>query len=389
MRALNYDFSGLIKSLSYLINGGTKSGYNVSMELDKFFSDLKCTSVQYTDNTDNEFFGLYIKNTNMTPRKAVPREGDLDYVPCNYSIEIDSKLASVLNPVELTAVIINEIKNIISVQALEKFRDAFDFYIGMNNFSINLELMNNHPNLFRFMYDESVATLLSVFRSPTSDIIAADDFMVGCGLYEEFNSAMDKVKRLKESTFTDELGNKLLTMQWYISVINDSITDTRYISSILRRGFKLTGSKLLRANMLNAIKELEPMTDTTERYYKSLTEAAGKKSLAMQIKDSGLRAIEQDVYEYTMRIKNIEDENDALLLMRQLNNRIAILEDYIAQEELDERVYQKWNKVLEKYYSLRESLTKKTIYKQKMYGLFADYNVLQQMYMRGELNTIY
>lgn len=389
MRALNYDFSGLTKSLSYLINGGTKSGYNVSMELDKFFYDLKCTSVQYTDNTDNEFFGLYIKNTNMTPRKAVPREGDLDYTPCNYSIEIDSKLASVLNPVELTAVIINEIKNIISVQALEKFRDAFDFYIGMNNFSINLELMNNHPNLFRLMYDESVATLLSVFRSPTSDIIVADDFMVGCGLYEEFNSAMDKVKRLKESIFTDELGNKLLTMQWYISVINDSITDTRYISSILRRGFKLTGSKLLRANILNAIKELEPMTDATERYYKSLTEAAGKKSLAMQIKDSGLRAIEQDVYEYTMRIKNIEDENDALLLMRQLNNRIAILEDYIAQEELDERVYQKWNKVLEKYYSLRESLTKKTIYKQKMYGLFADYNVLQQMYMRGELNTIY
>ena len=100
MRALNYDFSGLTKSLSYLVNGGTKSGYNVSMELDKFFSDLKCTSVQYTDNTDNEFFGLYIKNTNMTPRKAVPREGDLDYAPCNYSIEIDSKLASILNPVE-------------------------------------------------------------------------------------------------------------------------------------------------------------------------------------------------------------------------------------------------------------------------------------------------
>ncbi len=40
MRALNYDFGGLIKSLSYLVNGSTKSGYNVSMELDKFFSDL-------------------------------------------------------------------------------------------------------------------------------------------------------------------------------------------------------------------------------------------------------------------------------------------------------------------------------------------------------------
>ena len=386
MRALNYDFSGLAKSLSYLVNN--KSGFQVSMELDKFFSDLKCKSVQFTNNIDNEFFGLYIKNMNITPRKIMDIDRT-DNAPSSYSLEIDSKLVDILSPIELAAVIINEVKNIVSIQALNKFRDAFNFYIGMNNVSLDLSIVNDKDQLFALMYDESVATLLSVFRSPTSDIIAADDFMIGCGLYEEFNSAMDKVKRLKESIFTDELGNKLLTMQWYISVINDSITDTRYISSILRRGFKLTGSKLLRTNMLNAIKELEPMTDSTERYYKSLTEAAGKKSLAMQIKDSGLRAIEQDVYEYTMRIKNIEDENDALLLMRQLNNRIAILEDYIAQEELDEKAYQKWNKVLEKYYSLRESLTKKTIYKQKMYGLFADYNVLQQMYMRGELNTIY
>lgn len=386
MRALNYDFSGLAKSLSYLVNN--KSGFQVSMELDKFFSDLCCNSVQFTNNIDNEFFGLYIKNMNITPRKIMDIDRT-DNALFSYSLEIDSKLVDILSPIELAAVIINEVKNIVSMQALNKFRDAFNFYIGMNNISLDLSIVNDKEQLFSLMYDESVATLLSVFRSPTSDIIAADDFMVGCGLYEEFNSAMDKVKRLKESAFTDELGNKLLTMQWYISVINDSITDTRYISSILRRGFKLTGSKLLRANILNAIKELEPMTDTTERYYKSLTEAAGKKSLAMQIKDSGLRAIEQDVYEYTMRIKNIEDENDALLLMRQLNNRIAILEDYIAQEELDEKAYQKWNKVLEKYYSLRESLTKKTIYKQKMYGLFADYNVLQQMYMRGELNTVY
>ena len=388
MRVLEYDFSGLAKSLSYLVNDNNKSGFQVSMELDKFFPDLKCKSVQFTDNIDNEFFGLYIKNMNITPRKIMDIDRS-DTTPSNYSLEIDSKLANILSPIELTAVIINEIKNIVSAQALNKFRDAFNFYIGMNNMSLDLSIVNDRDQLFALMYDESVATLLSVFRSPASDIIAADDFMIGCGLCEEFNSAMDKVKRLKESIFTDELGNKLLTMQWYISVINDSITDTIYISSILRRGFKLTGSKLLRANILNAIKELEPMTDTTERYYKSLTEAAGKKSLAMQIKDSGLRAIEQDVYEYTMRIKNIEDENDALLLMRQLNNRIAILEDYISQEELDEKSYQKWNKVLEKYYSLREALTKKTIYKQKMYGLFADYNALQQMYMRGELNTIY
>ena len=64
------------------------------------------------------------------------------------------------------------------------------------------------------------------------------------------------------------------------------------------------------------------MTDHVERYFNTLTES---RSLVSSIKQNGIRSIEQDVYEYTMRIKNIEDENDALLLMRQINNRISIL----------------------------------------------------------------
>ena len=175
-------------------------------------------------------------------------------------------------------------------------------------------------------------------------------------------------------------------MQWYVSIINSINTDTRYISTILREGFESTGSRLLRTNILNAIKELEPMTDHVERYFNTLTES---RSLVNSIKQNGIRSIEQDVYEYTMRIKNIEDENDALLLMRQINNRISILEDYVATEELEDRERDKIYKLMDKYYTLRESLTKKTVYKQKMYGLFADYNALQKMYMNGQLQTIY
>ena len=117
MRALNYDFSGLARSLSYLVNN--KSGFQVSMELDKFFSDLKCKSVQFTNNIDNEFFGLYIKNMNITPRKIMDIDRT-DNAPSSYSLEIDSKLVDILSPIELAAVIINEVKNIVSMQALNK-----------------------------------------------------------------------------------------------------------------------------------------------------------------------------------------------------------------------------------------------------------------------------
>ena len=391
MRVLNYNFEDYFKSLSHLMSTDSKSGYNVSKCLNNFFEDLNCHGVTYTNNIDNEFFGIYVKSMHMDPKRVMDLENKDSMIIKDYMVEIDSKLANILTPVELGAIIIYEIKNIVSFSALSKFRDAITYYLGMNQYSINLENMVHHDKLFELMYDESVASLYSVFRQPTDELICADEFMMGCGLSDAFNDAIEKIKRLKDSIFVNELSNKLLVMQWYISVINDINTDTRYVSTILRDCFQVTGSRLLRTDILNAIKELEPMTDSVERYYTSLTESSAnkKKSLFGQIKDSGLRSLEQDVYEYTMRIKNIEDENDALLLMRQINNRIAILEDYLNSDDVDDRLYDRWSKVLDKYLALRESLTKKTVYKQKMYGLFADYNVLQQMYMRGELQTIY
>lgn len=386
MRALDYDFGYLGKSISYLVNDDNKSGYNVMKELNNFFKDdMSCIGVKFTENTDNEFFGIYIKSTDVDPKSIMGIEGELKN-PNKYLIEIDSKLSYILSPMELVSIIIYEIKNIVSKTALEKFRDAFTFYIGMNDYMANIENIVHYDKLFNMVYDESVATLYSIFRRPTDEVCVGDDFMSGCGLYEYFNSAVDKIKSLKDSVFSTELSDKLLTMQWYVSIINSINTDTRYISTILREGFESTGSRLLRTNILNAIKELEPMTDHVERYFNTLTES---RSLVNSIKQNGIRSIEQDVYEYTMRIKNIEDENDALLLMRQINNRISILEDYVATEELEDRERDKIYKLMDKYYTLRESLTKKTVYKQKMYGLFADYNALQKMYMNGQLQTIY
>lgn len=386
MRALDYDFGYLGKSISYLVNDDNKSGYNVMKELNNFFKDdMSCIGVKFTENTDNEFFGIYIKSTDVDPKSIMGIEGELKN-PNKYLIEIDSKLSYILSPMELVSIIIYEIKNIVSKTALEKFRDAFTFYIGMNDYMTNIENIVHYDKLFNMVYDESVATLYSIFRRPTDEVCVGDDFMSGCGLYEYFNSAVDKIKSLKDSVFSTELSDKLLTMQWYVSIINSINTDTRYISTILREGFESTGSRLLRTNILNAIKELEPMTDHVERYFNTLTES---RSLVNSIKQNGIRSIEQDVYEYTMRIKNIEDENDALLLMRQINNRISILEDYVATEELEDRERDKIYKLMDKYYTLRESLTKKTVYKQKMYGLFADYNALQKMYMNGQLQTIY
>ena len=60
---MDYDFSNLseaIASLSYDNCNKTLVLQDIKKELNCFFKDFRCTEVIYTENTDNEFFGIQI-----------------------------------------------------------------------------------------------------------------------------------------------------------------------------------------------------------------------------------------------------------------------------------------------------------------------------------------
>ena len=80
-----------------------------------------------------------------------------------------------------------------------------------------------------------------------------------------------------------------------------------------------------------------------------------------------------------------------ILLMRQINNRMAILDEFLIEHpELSEKDRQHWEDIFNKYQTLREDLSSKAVYNRKMYGLFVDYNALQQMSDNNQLmNTYY
>lgn len=237
--------------------------------------------------------------------------------------------------------------------------------------------------------EESIRILCSCINKRTDEINVADDYMRGLKLDEYFNSAMDKIVQLKNSVFINEIPPKLIILQWYLCIINDLTSNSRDVTNALRDAIHITGSKLVKISIINTINEIEPMTDNAESMYKALTESKKGRGLFSQIKQNGLKSIEEDLYEYNMRVKNAETEADAINLMRLLNSRITILDDYLLYEDIDEKTRDRYNKVLDKYLKLREDLSKKTVYKQKMYGLFVDYNALQTMADRGQLDTYY
>ena len=59
-------------------------------------------------------------------------------------------------------------------------------------------------------------------------------------------------------------------------------------------------------------------------------------------------------------------------------------------ESLPDKERERWMVVYEKYQKLREELSDKKVYNRKMYGLYVDYNTLQQMNDNSALlNTYY
>ena len=86
-----------------------------------------------------------------------------------------------------------------------------------------------------------------------------------------------------------------------------------------------------------------------------------------------MRSLEDDYYELNMRIRNVEDEEDALYLMRQINTRIGLIDDYINSEDLSTQDVKRWTDTMDRFKRLRDELSSSLIYKNKSYGLYVAY----------------
>jgi len=76
------------------------------------------------------------------------------------------------------------------------------------------------------------------------------------------------------------------------------------------------------------------------------------------------------IYELQLRIKNVDVEEEALAILRQINMRLAMIDDYVTTEKLSGSELERWWNLKNKYLLLREELSKKTTYNSKYYGLF-------------------
>ena len=184
----------------------------------------------------------------------------------------------------------------------------------------------------------------------------------------------------------------LLGLSYVLKIYNDIGIHRIRVINTLNKLQSMTGSELEKKIYNEGIKSLRklkvndnerevkdnyPVINIYENTYLAESDDGG---LVYKIRHGGLKGIEDDLYEFNIRIKNVETEEDAMLILRQMNTRMSVLDDFLTYGNASPREKERWQKVYNKYYDLREEMAKKTIYNKKQYGLWYDYMQLPDAY---------
>ena len=385
IQRINYDFSELIDAMAKVKqNPNVKNLNELKAELNRFYKDSICREIIYTHNTDKMFFGMsvmpYISEVDISQSISTDEKMRIR----EYYLEFDSKLFDLLTTRELVAVLLHEVGHMVNdSKPMDTITDALNVQLARKNENLpslsNVELRS----LLLFAYINSLQKIYSLFEYRDEEVIA-DEFSVACGFGDDLEDAIKKIVR-NTGKLNKGVTCKLAIIQWSLRIYKD--LGLRRLSAIrtLKKIYSMSPSELEKRSIRNVVKVLEEPTKA-----RSLTEGLSlvdrmldKASSAYRsFKYKGMRGLEDDLYEYSLRIENVETEDDALIILRGVNLRMSMIDDYILEQgkNISDSEKERWFKLKNKYQIIRDKLSAKKIYKDKYYSLFVNTPVVHSRY---------
>lgn len=384
------DFKGLESAMSHLKSRQDNSVLKeIKDALNKFFEDSECKKVIFTKNIDKLFFGMCVY-AHVSPYMCGKILEDDDQVRIeNYSVEIDSKLLEIgLTTRELVAILLHEVGHLVNDSTpANEIRKAIDVYMVETKDTLSLNKDKEYMALMRLAISDTIRKTTSLFYRQGQEIIA-DEFVFLCGYGNDLESAFKKIVKSTKN-INQNVSNKLIVLKWTLDIYKDLGVYRALAIKTLNSSKQLTASELEKQEIEDTLKDLKSISVSSLRecreIYESIVvesnyifESDYKDTLIGKIQRKGLKGMEEDIFEYQMRLNNVDTEDEAIHLMRQINSRMAVLDDYLyySADELSTSQRDRWERTYHKYELLREELSKKTIYNRKNYGLWFDYNYL-------------
>ena len=376
----NYDFNDLLTIIDSLKQDADPDVLrNFAYELNMFFRDVKCEGVLYTNNTDLDFFGVYVQ--------PVLKEKDIypllvsDYTTTieKYYVELDSKL---FNPVlgltnrEILAIILHDIGSMINSSGpIDRAVKEIDLYLDTTNDVLRTTDNVNYVAILTFGLKDLLHKLTSIFTADLTSNVAIDDFIMSCGFINELNSAISKLKKFGYLNMFSEGGSPSTIIAWTIRIYNDIKGQRIRTIRLLRKAASYTPVRLVKREMNHMITALyriddssilESVFDDVKLKYQSMT----KKFTMSSIKD-----IEEDYYDYAVTLQNVNDEDDALLLLHKINSRMSVIDGVLNDDnpQITDRERKAFVDLYQRYNQLRNDVVAKKVYKRNYRRIYVNY----------------
>ena len=352
--------------------------------------DAKCTDIIYTKNTDNQFFGIRINPAIDAQKAMIILTTDERVKIEKYQIELDSKLFDIdLDSKELVALLIFEISSMVdSYEIIDNIRGLVDSYVTSQDDFIRIRNSVNYSQLIIFAFKDTLYKLSSSMFKEDPEELTLNKWIQALDLQEEIVSGQNKIATSVNGVGDTVRSPKTIILSWMLTMYKDMKTNSDSVRYTLTDAKNFTGSKLEKMEIDKTLTSIDRINvqsvieakDINEVFERKAMHSLNEVSLFKSLKQSGLRSIEDDLYEFAIRVKNCSTEEDAMYIVRGINTRLNILEDYLANTpNISEIETKKWTEVANKYRALRIELTKKKIWDKSSYNIWVDYNKLDEL----------
>lgn len=359
---------------------------NFKNALNEFFdNDFICTNVIFTDNTDNDYFGVRI-NPDITPADAMIILATEDNVNVNkYELELDSKMFDIgLTATEIVSIIVYEISSLFNPGTVYNVKAIIDLNNLKQDDIIYLRDSVNYAQLIIFAIKDTMYKVSSIMFKDDLDDITTNEYIMSAELNDDLVSALEKIHTSVFGTSESVKAGTPSIMNWMLIMYKDMKHNSRLVKDTLKDAKCFTGSRLTKMEIEKTINSVDKIENEIVIEGGNITKVLENKnltsvmelSLFQSLKKNGLRSLEDSLYEFQIRIKTCNDEDDALFILRGINSRLNILEDYLySNPDLSDAERKRWEELAGKYRALRAELgSKKIINKVKTYGMFTDYD---------------
>ena len=343
-----------------------------------------CVNLIYTINTDKLAFGCVVM-----PRFRGEEVNNLlisgDPIKIqDIEVEIDSKLFDYAFTDEQIAMIIlyNICHMVNDHNPTARVREAIDTYLMNHDTQLVIKDSIQYQPIMTLGICDALVQFTNCLYLDTE--IESDPFLENLGFEENFGDTLAILFQVIPGA-SAEINRKprLNMLDWALRLYVDVKKERIPAIHLLTKCISICGSTLYKnkfQTVINCLHKIDTDSYVQEAYNEFLNESKkNKKSLFSQIKYAGLRGIEEDFYEFMVRARNADTEEEVMYALKQINVRLAILDDYLRNEEMSDTDRQRWTTLYNKYVAIRDEIANKKVYNKRNYGIFVDYNRLDEL----------